>query len=290
MKIYKPYPGKGVQYGILFLFSILLVMGTALIKISEKGNYLQILPIIIMVFLISVFGCFIFIAKTLSYIIEDNFLIIKWGFSQKKIDLNNIGNVEKRNSLKALKVAGAGWPGLHIGTYTTGKGMINLFATRLIGDVIVFRHKCETIGITPENPEEFLSDLKKLIPDLESKIIDSKEYEAAKKEEYRKNSGIIKVLAGINAISIAVTYIWLKLKMNSLPARIPMHVGVNGIDRYGSPEELYLMPTISLVFFIIMFIITRYNQVNRTSVYMFLGGSIIITLIMNLAILGILSL
>lgn len=292
MKIYKPYPGKGVQYGILFLIIILVIMGIATFEIYKTtNNFITVLPMIVLkIILVGMFGYFIYTAKTLAYLLDDNKLIIKWGFSQKIIDLNSIGNVEKKLGITAFKMAGVGWPGLHIGAYTLGNNNINLYATRLAGDVIIFKNKWESIGITPENPDEFLRDLSKLIPHLDTKIIDPKVEEAAKEEAISKNEKVFKLLTRVNILSLLITFVWVKLKIPTLPAKIPMHIGVNGIDRYGSPKELFIMPAIGLAFFIIMFFLSSYYRGNKTSICMLLGSSILFIILMNLALISILSL
>lgn len=293
MKIYKPYPGKGASYGTVFLILLLAIMTVPLIQIwRSTGNLGAVLPVgILVLFLLGIFGYFIYTAATLRYIIDGKDLIIKWAFSQKKIDLESINGIEKRIGISAFKVAGASWPGLHIGAFAVGdNNNVNLYATRITGDLILLKHKWETVGITPEDPDLFLKDLSDLVPGIESKSVDPKVVEENKKESVRKNAKTFNILTAVNAVLIGLTFLWVTLVIPRLPAKIPMHIGPSGVDRYGVPQELYVMPVITIAVFIGMYLLARYYRGNPMASYILLGGAIFTTVIMNLAIVSLLSL
>lgn len=293
MNVYQPYPGRGVQWGLALLLLILGIMIMPLrIMIKSSPNPWTHLPFGILIIALSlVFLYFVYAAASLKYILDDGTLIIKWAFSEKKVDLNTITDVEKRIGISAFKVAAFSWPGLHLGAFSLGDNdNVNLYATRLMGDVILFKHKWETIGITPADPDVFLEDLESRVAGLAAKTIDPQEEEIVRKEAIKKNAKGFHILTVINLILIGATFLWVTLKIPALPGKIPMHIGPQGIDRYGSPTELYLMPTISLVTFILMYVIAFFYRSNRMAGYMLLGASIFSTIMINLLIVSLLAL
>ncbi|MFA5882172.1 MAG: hypothetical protein WC834_08240, partial [Eubacteriales bacterium] len=107
MKEYKPYPGKGVQWGLVTLFILIVIMAVPMrIIIKSTPNLGAALPFGIMIIALSlVFLYFIYAAATLKYILDGTTLTIKWAFSEKKVDLTTIGNVERRIGISAFKIA-----------------------------------------------------------------------------------------------------------------------------------------------------------------------------------------
>ncbi len=292
MTVFKPYPGKGAQYGTLFLVLSLGIFLIPIIQISKNvENPWAVIPMGILALGISgMFIYFSYAAATMKYIVDDGHLTIRWAFSEKKIALDSIGNVEKRMGITAFKTAGISWPGLHIGGFSVGDNHnVNLYATRLVGDVILFKTKWETVGITPEDPDLFLDELSRLLPGLESRVVDPRVGEEARKEAIHKNAGTFRILTAVNLVAIAATYLWVTLKIRTLPAKIPMNIGANGVVRYGSPMELYIMPSISLVIFLVMFVLARFYRGNRLASNLLLGAGIILTIVMNLSLVSILS-
>lgn len=290
MKIFKPTPGKGVAWGIggmiISALPLAIFMG---INLAGKPNYSFLLTMgIILVLMTAMFGYFTWAAKNMQYVLTEKELIITWAFNRKVIPLDSIRGIRRISGTGAMKVVGASLPGFHIGSFTdpTGKGTVNMFATRLWGEIILLKTKWEIIGITPENPEEFLEALEKAAARPLAEWDESGDNEAGGAQYNMWRDRIHLFMFGLNLILIAGAFYWVYYMTQSMPDRIPMHYNLGGeVTRYGSPKEHFLLPGIGLATFIFMTVITvTVTRNNKTSVYLMDASS----LFLNLLFLGIL--
>lgn len=216
MNSYKPVAGKGVTWGIVGMVFSGTILLLPIIFTYISGNVA--LPFVIVMGLlfcglIGMFGYFTWAAKNMEYVLDDKELVIKWAFNNKVIPLDSIKGIERTIGTSSIKVVGASWPGFHIGSFTnpTGKGSVNLFATRIWGEIILIRTKWEVIGITPEDAEGFLNELNEKLPGINSERVENSEelpyYSAWKDKKFKIympfGIGIVTILMmfGINSIS-----------------------------------------------------------------------------------------
>jgi hypothetical protein len=293
MKIYNPYPGKGVLWGLVLLLTLIGTFSiVSYFMYKDTGEFWPALIMVAVSLLTAgIIGYYTFVAQTLKYKIMDRQLVIEYGFSKKVIDLEQIGNLKTiKGGMKAFKLAGVGWPGLHMGLYNIGKDRnINLYTTRIYGEMIIFKHRWETLGITPENPQEFIEDIKKIIPDLEAKEVDPQQVLAEKLAAEQENSKLFRNLSIVNFTLLLLTYLWVGLIIPTLPDQIPMHIGPDGVDNYGSPRELFILPLINTITFLIMYLVARKNRSSSTALYSLMILPIFLTVIMNLAVIIIIN-
>lgn len=290
MKIFKPTPGKGVAWGIggiIFMTVIIaLPIGFNLAASQPILPFLMIMGILY-VLIVAMFGYFTWAANNMEYILTEKELVIKWAFNRKVIPLDGIKEVRRMSGAGSIKVIGASWPGFHIGSFTdpSGKGSVNMFASRLWGEILLLKTRWETVGLTPENPEEFLTALEAAIPHQLAGGEESVD-EAPEIAFNMWRDKIYLAMLILNTAILAGAFYWVYYMTQTLPDQIPMHYNLAGeIDRYGSPREHYLLPGIGLLTFIFMTIITATaTKNNRTSVYL-MGGT---SLFLNLLFLGIL--
>ncbi len=290
MKIFKPTPGKGVAWGIggmiVSILPLAIIMG---INLAGKPNYSFLLTMgIILVLMTAMFGYFTWAAKNMQYVLTEKELIIIWAFNRKVIPLDSIRGIRRISGTGAMKVVGASMPGIHIGSFTdpTGKGTVNMFASRLWGEIILLKSKWEIIGFTPENPEQFLEALEEAAarPLAEWEMSADDGAAGADYEMWRDRRHLF--MFGLNLALIAGAFFWVYYMSQSMPDRVPMHYNLAGeITRYGSPKEHYLLPGIGLGTFIFMSVITAtVSKNNKTSVYLMDASA----LFLNLLFLGIL--
>lgn len=289
MKIFKPTPGRGVAVGVgAMIFSgltVALPIGIMLTRGKPDIGFLIVMGSTF-ILLMAVFGYLTMAAKNLEYALTEKELIIKWAFNRKVVPLEGIRGVRRMTGTGAMKLMGSSWPGFHIGTFSDpmGKGTVNMFGTRLWGEIILIKTKWETIGITPQDPEEFLAALEGAVPQpLKGEEVFSEAPEVAFNMWRDK---IYLFMFGLNVILLAGAFVWVYHLTKTLPENIPMQQNLAGeVTRYGSPKEHYLLPGIGLVTFVFMTIMaTATLKHNRTSAYL-MGGT---SLFLNLLFLGIL--
>lgn len=289
MKIFKPTPGKGVAWGIggIIFMTVIFALPIGFSLAGKPILSFLIIMGLLYVLIAAMFVYFTWAAKNMEYALTEQELIIKWAFNRKVIQLHSIRGVRRISGTGAIKVVGASWPGFHIGSFTNpgGKGSVNMFATRLWGEIILLKTRWETVGLTPENPEDFLAALEAVVPHQlaggEEPVDEAPEIAFNMWRDKRYLAMFM-----LNIALLAGAFYWVYYMTQTLPGQIPMHYNLAGeIDRYGSPREHYLLPGIGLLTFIFMTIITATaTKNNRTSVYL-MGGT---SLFLNLLFLGIL--
>lgn len=286
MKVYKPTASKGFVWSIALMLFVTAAVAVPLIISTAAGNpvpgFLVTMGVVLAVVL-GLFGYFAWTAKNLRYEIHDQSLIIKWAFNQKIIPVADIRGINRLVGTSGTKVVGASLPGLHIGSFTNpaGKGTVNLFATRLWGEILLIRTKLEIIGITPENPEEFLEELSVKAPGMESDNLTGSDHEAAPFSPWKEKH--FKTIMGLTAALIIGTGIYIFKIIPTLPARIPMHYNLYGqVDRYGSANELWLPFGIGVLVVAIMIILNgTIARNNRTSSYLLAYTSLFIAVLFS---------
>lgn len=287
MKVYKPVPGKGVAWGIGLVIFVAAVTGIPVVINLASGRpnpgFLSVMGLMF-VFVLALAGYFTWAAKNLQYVLDEKGLLIKWAFNKKRIPLEHIKGVRRTIGTSSLKVVGASWPGFHLGSFTdpAGRGSVNLFATRLWGDILLIRTKWEVVGITPEDPDQFLDELNRLLPGLEADSGTGAEQPVQPFSPWKDR--LFLTVMGISAVIIIGTAIFLLKTIPTLPAKIPMHYNLAGeVDRYGSPREIFIPFGIGVLTMIFMVAITSaVARNNKTSAYMMAFVSLFISLIFSI--------
>ncbi len=258
MKTYNPIPGKGFFWGVLLVLFTGGLMITPLIMMGINGNNKNpVFMVVMALMMLLVAGFMAYLtwgAKNLSYAMDEKNLIIRWAFNEKKIPFDHIKGAKIVIGNSSLKVAGASWPGFHWGSFTdpTGKGTVNLYATRLYGEMVLIKTKWETIGLTPEDIHVFLEDLHLNVPDLSTDNFEQIEQEKGSLYSPWKDKFFVAMVI-ISGFLFAGTVVYLMKTVPNLPAKVPMHFNISGqVDRYGSPSEVYMPLGIGILVDIMM--------------------------------------
>lgn len=290
MTVFKPTKGKGTLWGFLLVVFIgaLMLIPVGLTMAAGKPNsvFMGIMGITLAIVVLLI-GYFTWAAGNMAYFLDKNELVIKWAFNKKKVPLANIKGVRRGVGMSSLKIVGASWPGFHMGSFTDpgGKGSVNMFGTRLWGDIILIRTKWEVIGITPEDPEAFLEELQKLIPGLEADSLGQKGtvqiFSPWKEKKFI-------ALAAATLLILGGTGLYLVNVIPVLPNQVPLHYNLAGeVDRYGSPTELYLPYGIGVGVCLLLFFINGITgRNNRTSAYLMGFVSLFIALLFGVISIG----
>lgn len=292
MKTYRPVQNKGFAWGlgILIIISFIILLPTVISLSFGTHKYGLMIPMgLVFLIVLTTFGYFVWASKNLRYELEKDKLTIHWAFNKKEIQLKNICGINRAIGSSVIKIMGASWPGFHFGTFSnpTGKGSVNLFATQVYGDIIFLKTRWETIGITPENPEEFLEELGKNIPETnleEGTILDAKQ-EIIKS----KNGKIITAIFSFTLFVFIAAGTFLFRTIPTLPTKhIPMHYNIYGqVDRYGSPNEIFVPFGIGIS--VVLFLLAINYSIaknNEASSYMIAFVSLFIALLFSAICIG----
>lgn len=290
MKTFKPVQGKGYLWGFVIMIFTGLIFAIPIAASIFSGAVVPgfvVVIVIISVLVIVMMGYFAWSAKSMEYILDNTGLTIKWAFNKKTVPLDSILVVTRTVGNSSLKVMGASWPGFHMGSFTDprGKGTVNLFATRLWGEILLIKTKWEVVGITPAEADQFLTELNRLIPDLNEGSISLEE----KAEPYSPwKDRVVISLISLTAVILTGTGLFLYNIIPALPLRIPMHFNLAGeIDRYGSPKEIYKPFGIGVIVIIMMLgINTILARNNKASIRIMAFVSLFISLIFSLIAIG----
>lgn|GEM_PF-7109884 len=287
MNIYKPTPGKGLAWGIgLLLFVGAVVILPVMISLfTGKPNpvFLGTMSVVgLMVF--GLIGYFVWAAGSLEYRLGKDGLVIRWACNRKVIPLESIKGVRRSVGTSSMKVVGASWPGFHLGSFTdpTGKGTVNMYGSRLWGDILLLRTKWEIIGITPEHPDKFLDELNQLIPGIEADGFGDSCGELQSFSPWKEKGFIALITASV--LILAGTGVFLAKTVPGLPPEIPMHFNLAGeVDRYGHPSEIYTPFGIGVLTVVLMAAIAGVvARNNKTSVYLMGFVSLFLALLFSI--------
>lgn len=102
----------------------------------------------LIIFIYLLYGAF-----TLSYEVNGNGLIIKWGVRTIQIKWEQITNIiEVKGRSNLFSILGVSWPGYMIGLYSAkGIGTVRMYATKPLDGFIYLKTEAGFFGITPEN-------------------------------------------------------------------------------------------------------------------------------------------
>ncbi len=154
----KYYPRK--SYGILFgLIMGVLVFGFCLwgigYSLGEDDEVLKVMLFIPAYFFLGIYIIVLLGSLNLSYRINENNLIIKWGIMSIKIPWDKIDSVVKvKGRTNLFSILGVSWPGYIVGLYTAkGLGPVRIYGTRIKEGFIYLKTGKGYFGITPEDNE-----------------------------------------------------------------------------------------------------------------------------------------
>ncbi|MDA8234085.1 MAG: PH domain-containing protein [Clostridia bacterium] len=260
MMAFKPQSSNGFKWGLVLLAFVLGIILLPIV-ISDETPPLYLLPYgLIMAIVSGLIGYLVYAVKNMEYRFEKDTLVIKYGFSKKVIPLEKINGVEEHiGTWKAMKNLGSSWPGFHLGGFTIpGLGDATLYCTALRGRLILLRTGYEPVGLSPADVDGFIQALKSARPDLTVKQVEfrGEDYLAKSGELWRDR--VFQGWLGVNLVVIGVMFLWVYTIIPDLPERIPLHWGPQGVDRYGSPTDLYATPLISLGLFLFMTVVAHF--------------------------------
>ncbi|MHA1145229.1 MAG: PH domain-containing protein [Candidatus Helarchaeota archaeon] len=272
-RTFLPQKSRGGLYliitlgGIVALFSCILLFTFPTLTNTPFTFFILILFIVFL----CVFAYFIFAFYTMKYVFATDHLLIQWGLIRRKILYENIKTMGLTSDwiYDGLRLGGIALPG-----YYGGKFMlllngiyehITLYSSTTKNLVIIYYKqgkKLKTCGISPENPEAFLSELQKRNDQIEKTTIKTREPLESEPEDIIRNVLYSKIafIASLAILTIGVVFFVVLFVF--LPPIVPVHFDVYGVpNRWGSKLELIgvliLLIVVGLGFTLPLYILTR---------------------------------
>jgi hypothetical protein len=288
-QVYYPSKKTGFIWGIILLVLAsvpLIVLLITLDKAQFDSADKAILSIILIVilFLIALFIYFLYALKTLSYQIDADSVKLKWGSACFNIPMSAILDARKiTGPMVGFRTFGGSWPGCHFGFFRfRDYGQVEVYSTRLTGDLVLLRTTTQTYLISPEDVDGFLALMHERMEQVAHQMADyladgqegkdavgfagttaaasaaatNTKADSSPGAATAKTTGfnqpvsffrdpIAIVLVAANIALLAAVFIYLIRLVPTLPEKIPAHWDLAGnINRYGNREELYMMPAV----------------------------------------------
>ena len=162
---------------------------------------------------------------TLSYDLDRNALLIRWGWTQQVIPLGSIERLVPADSVGIARAGGASWWGSQIGRATVEPiGPVLCYATDRVPEQMVYVVTPEhTYALTIADPQDFARQVlirQQLGPTARL------EHEARRggPRPLRTNDRVALLIAGLAALGGAGVWLQIALRHSEVPATVPLHL------------------------------------------------------------------
>ncbi|MCB0012749.1 MAG: DUF1648 domain-containing protein [Anaerolineales bacterium] len=298
----QPLRSPGVRLGFLMIAGVLLVDVVLLyfcltLPFSLLSFILGLLLLLSLPVLATLFVGTRAIQRG-RYHVDADLLHLDLGQAVEQIPLSAIEDIRYGHELTAKTTfRGLRWPGLYLGQgQTTLDGherAIHYLATRPPADQLLILTTDTIYGISPADLALFRDSLKALQAGSQPTRPDAggSSWGIAGWQIWRDRIFVSLLLAGLGLNLLQFGY--LAARFSKLPAAVPLHFGVDGgVDRWGAPRGLLLLPLLGLAFWLVnggLGLIFYHIRDNRPVAYLIWLVTIIIQLASWIALLELLS-
>ena len=252
--VWKPRIRLGAAWGVVTLAAILLFDTWCVQRLRTAPIDLTLfflsLALIVSVILIALILYCLYGLLTLSYTLDRNGLIIRWGALLQSIPMGNIERVAPASELGAsTRFWGLAWPGYRIGPgQLKGVAPLRAYATRPLAKQLLVVTPSTVYGISPKDPQAFLADFSR-----------RKNLGAAREMEQgtrRAKWTSLPFLGDRQAQALMLGGFLLNAGLfghvcqayPELPRLLSLHFDAFGeVDRVGARAELFSLPLIGLI-------------------------------------------
>lgn len=250
MSIFLPPKMAGYRWGVLMLIIITGIVAfpillTLRLGIQGPAATLRVFHLSMTAVVLLVSGMFVYLLyalKTMQYEITPDDLIIRWGAARVRVPLGRIKGVEKvPGTMTGIRTFGVSWPGYYVGVFRMrGLGKVDMFATRLKGEVVLVHTAERSFVLTPEDMDPFVQQLEQQVAAAAPEFEEALQPVAS----FWADPLAVLLVAGNVLVFLGEMYYLTRL-IPTLPSRIPAHWDLTGrITRYASTGELYMLPAI----------------------------------------------
>jgi len=252
--IWKPRIRLGATWGAVTLGAMLL-FGTWCVQRARNAPvdlslFFLVLAAVICAVLAVLIGYLLYGLLTLSYTLDRNGLVIRWGHLRQIVPMDRIERVTKGEDVRgSARFWGVVWPGYRVGRgRIAGIGSLRAYATRPLAEQLLVVTASEVYGISPSDPHAFLADLGRrrglgVVRQMDQMTLRAK---WASLPILADRWAHLLMLIGflLNAGLFAyVCYVY-----PGLPRILSLHFDALGeVDRVGARSELFALPLIGLI-------------------------------------------
>ncbi|OLS15157.1 MAG: hypothetical protein RBG13Loki_1224 [Promethearchaeota archaeon CR_4] len=267
---FKPAASNGGKYSILFSLLVLGILSAVfiLLIISTLDVAITIISILAITVFLCIFCTVIYGYYSMAYILSPECLILRWAFFKTVIPLATIVSIgtPSKNRFDGIRTAGVGIPNHLYGAFRLlldGAFMpIKLFATKLTNLVILKTSTGNCYGITPENPEQFITNIKQKASRIVETTINNAPPLVTEQNTARKYVLLSRMFFIAVFVEMGIFFVFLFLTYPNLPDIVPLHYNISGLpDRFGNKDELLgvslILPCIPITLNLLIFALTR---------------------------------
>ncbi|MCX5780129.1 MAG: PH domain-containing protein [Firmicutes bacterium] len=261
------YKTKKAYGGWLGLIGVVVIFGFSLWGINyaldATDRTLKIMLYIPTYIFLAAYIYFVFGAFNLGYRIDDNALLIKWGFMKKKFKWDEFEEITAiQGQANFFPYLGVSWWGYMVGMYSAkGLGTVRMFATHAQEGFIWLKTKQGVFGITPADPGMVQVLLEKTGQAL--KTIDMDRMSPEEKGEGIQDDRTFKLYYRLNQIFVVGYAAYLAI---FFPGS-------------GAPKFVILLLVLAIALFF-------FNASNAKRIYQFSAAGAHMTLIISLLVTG----
>lgn len=183
-----------------------------------------------------------YFAKKITFTVQENSFLVRFGFSKRKIAYSSIKDVKVSDTTLLFRLFGASWPGLHWGLYTAKDlGKVWVYSTKISGDfVLVELVDGSKIVVSPQDSLGLCNELNTKRSQFGT-ATDVQALDSTKRFVY------LQVATVAGAFFVFLGYLlWI---YPTLPEIIPVHFDLNMVpNRWGNKSELFLIAGIAAIF------------------------------------------
>lgn len=215
---------------------MLVLAGVILVTYQLPQKLLFIMIVIMMTGLTGYIYYSIRAARSLSYEVGREGIMINYGYKKLLIPYNDILALEVKERPGLSRLAGNEWPGSYSGYFTESrqKKLAVVYATQLKNLVKIQTSELNYF-VSPQDNRRFIEKVEQYWSPPQH----SDEGPTAKPRPHlwQTASGAVLLVVNIIAVGLVVGYVYYLTKTIG---QMPLHYNLLGeVDRYGSPAELY---------------------------------------------------
>lgn len=206
--------------------------------------------LVLSVFFVTLMAYWLYGLLSLSYVLDRNGLVIRWGPLRQVVPMGSIERIVPAKAAHARKwFCGVAWPGYRAGTgYIRDLAPLRVYATRSLRDQLLVITPSQVYGISPGNPRAFLADF-----DVRARLGVVHQTEQI---THRSRWASLPIWTDRWAQALIVAGFLINLWLFAyvcdafpeLPRILPLHFDRLGeVDRVGARTELFRLPFIGWI-------------------------------------------
>jgi hypothetical protein len=290
---FKPFPAGDRWYAIAVIVALLgldaLLVSQLLGRPVDGLSFLMALAVLGSLLAFVYVGFRTFGAFTLEYWIDRDAITLKWGPTRQLVPLPQIRRVQLNTTAQPSSSPGLWhWPCPERRRYMVpGVGVVNAYATRPLVEQIVLVTDGEGYSLSPIDAAAFVQAMQERHALGPARLVPAELQRPPLWTWPLWRDRAAMFLMGAGLLGVLVLFGALCFRFPSLSSDLPLHFDINGLpDRIASKEELFALPVIGLVTWILNTAVGvwLYRHVQHGAAYLLWGGALVVQGIAGLAL------